>query len=97
MLKQLSAIFVLFLFVSILHAQSYMGKQHSFSLDTQDMMKVFSGDGDLEKASGFYFKMTYPEALKTVRAKGVNPLIDEGKIYVDGKKFRFDTQQELFY
>ncbi len=94
MLKQFSAFFILVFFASLLSAQSYLGKQHSFSLETQDMMKVFSGDGNIEKASAYYFKMTYPEALKTVKAKGINPTIEEGTIYVDGKKFRMDSQQK---
>ncbi len=94
MLKQLYIIFVLIFVVSFLNAQSYEGQQHSFSLETEEMMSVFSGEGDLDKASGYYFKMTYPEALKAIKAKGVNPSIEEGKIYVDGKKFRFDTKEE---
>jgi len=94
MLKQISIFFVLLFLVSSLQGQSYLGKQHSFSLNTQEMMKVFDGGGDLEKVSAYYFKMTYPEALKAIKAKGVNPSVDDGKIYVDGKKFRYDSNQD---
>ena len=94
MLKQLFIVFIILFLVSVLNAQSYLGKQHSFLLSTQEMMAVFSGEGNLEKASAYYFKMTYPEALIAVKAKGVNPSIDEGKIYVDGKKFRMDSQRD---
>ncbi len=92
MLKYL--LFVFLFVTSSLFAQSYVGKQHSFSLGAQEMMQVYSGDGDLQKVSGYYFKMSFPEALKTIKAKGVNPVVEDGKIYVDGKKFRFDSQEE---
>ncbi|KAA3609737.1 MAG: hypothetical protein D8M58_09175 [Calditrichaeota bacterium] len=94
MFKKVSVIFILLFTASVLNAQSYLGKQHSFTLETEEMMKIFSGDGNLEKASSYYFGLTFPQAIKAAKAKGVNPTVEEGKIYVDGKKFRFDTQDE---
>ena len=94
MLNRTITILVFSFVVSSLSAQSYVGKQRSFALGTQEMMQVFNGQGDLEKASAYYFKMTFPEALKAIKAKGINPSVEEGKIYVESKKFRFDTQDE---
>ena len=83
---------LMFLFVINLIGQSYLGKQNSLQLEIEDAVELCGGSEDINKMADFFFALDYNDVLQKAKAKGMNPEIVEGTIYIDGKLFRMDME-----
>lgn len=94
MAKIIHIITIFFLTVSLGFSQSYLGKQKSFDLGTDEMMRIYTGEPDLQKMAAYFFGLGFEKVLKEAKAKGIKTALEEGTIYIDGKKVRFDLTED---
>jgi len=89
-MQQFKTIFIFFILVGFAFSQSYLGKQRSFDMDENKMMKLLKGEPSLESLSSYFFSKSYDDILEEATSAGINLTENDDTIYIEKDKVRFD-------